>query len=290
MDRSMDSIIRRGQDLDFLDVQSHLEDVAKVTEYLGGIQSFWHTYPSIKLEQVLHDLKQYSIVFSSLCNFSPRHGDDNTKRDDIATSIKLAHSNLYDFFREVKDYMMSEANLLGKYESLEQKVVAGDEQREQLTANVSDIQTDTALEGYQETFYRQANKYKRAANNWLISSIELWILLLVWAILGFYGFDWNERIPDIIFSIGARLPISSLLALGLYTCYRNYKINKHLQTQNEYWESCMQSFQWLAKAQSDPGEQDKMRLEASKIIAQGSSTGYLRPSHSRNSGETFSKA
>lgn len=189
-----------------------------------------------------------------------------------------------------------DAKVTGLVNDLDKEILRGKE----LTKELSEKATQYVISDYALIFATQEGKNRIQSRNWLLTAISLSIIFVSALILSIFN-DWLKvtitltSIKDSIVSTNeifnypllvSKFLIISFIIYIITFCFKQYSINKHLQTINQQRKNAINSYKLFeASLDKNDGAKKILMLELAKAIYELSQTGFIAKGNENTNGQ-----
>ena len=270
-----ESLIRLSKD----NVQQIKNNLQKLMAIFSEIQSFGLQNSSEpqnlneEHKRILQDIVRFS--HDAKRELGPTISYLNSKQaEQLETRLNATFD---DAVNGAAERFNAEANRLQKHsDQAEENEVKRQEDFNQLKSQLNEQLVKESVSEYGELFAEQANKHKRAAFWWLVSTVGLSIgfgCVFVWLfnVLRLGGTEWVGVVQN-IFTKGFLL---SLIYLLLNRSIKDYTAQKHLEVINRHRQNALETFERFVSSAARQETKEEVLLAATNAIFDANQSGYL---------------
>ena len=82
-DISVDNMIRRGKDFDFVEIEKELRDGFNAVELATKVTDFWYSIPRRTVEQYVNAINVFATAYLQIAQFKPTVDNPTAERTNI---------------------------------------------------------------------------------------------------------------------------------------------------------------------------------------------------------------
>lgn len=293
----LDKLERQGTDFPFTDVRPLIERGFAAVKQANADQQFWASLPDARQNQAIGAISAFGRLVDSISKFNPQGNQPSHDRNQLAQQLTQAYDVL---FQELIQYLWSwqghsdparqeaQAALVDVQATRESLALIKQEAGEVLEA-AKNAAVQSGVWSFADVFKTAADGYEKTAMVWLKVSVVSGVILLGILILFVLQLiNTLDTTTEKGIELGLQVFIAKVLVLSFASIFvlqlfKNFSINKHLETLNRHRQHCLTSFEAFVKSAKDETTMDAVLVQATKAIFDAGDTGYV--SHRDGSGE-----
>lgn len=227
---------------------------------------------------------------ANIKNFTIEQANPSGVRDQYVASVK---NNVDQFYKFAHIYVPYLAYQKGEIQNNIQELTNSVTQAKTLlsdakiTVTEQRSQIDTIIQAAREAsasagvahftidFLSESQNMEKQAKNWLIATIVLASMSLIFAIYFLTANPDLSTTAKVVQYVSSKIFILVLLITATLWCGNLYKAAKHQSAANKFKGNSLKTFQAFVKATDDNSIRDAVLIETTRAIFSESATGYI---------------
>lgn len=261
-----------------------------IEEFINHINTIESSNPSIEVSKFLRNKTNAILAINTWAINLFNISSDNKFLQTCNTIINLGKEQI-----DIETSAIEKARL--DLEVLINETKKNQNRVHDILNELQEKASKTTVSKYAKVFESEAAEHKKNSKKWLMWGIISSIALALFIICS-YAFNWFSVISEdenarnrIFYSIPALVTKVIIISLGLYLisfCFKQYSVNKHLETTNKHRQNALNSYLLFTESiiGDDHNSRNNLMVQVAKAIYEHTSTGYLssKQQETNNSG------
>jgi len=274
-----------------INFQNALHDFDNIYKILKELKDLPLQHLSDRIFSQLHGyITQIQNLFKEINDFHIRQENPIAIRDNLLNQIQKLANDFQEFTIQILPYLaykrgdlsknieqlsnsVEEANKL--LESGKKEFNKKSEELDNIVIKAREASAKAGVAVFTKDFYEEAKRLDRNSISWLIATIVLAILTVVYALYSWYNAKSDLEGYQLIQTLGSKAALLAVLFTATFWCGRIYKALRHQSTINRHRSLSLQTFEAFTNATDDLTTKNSVLVEASKAIFGNVPTGYI---------------
>lgn len=233
--------------------------------------------------------------FHSIMNFDPLSENATGQRDTLIKQVVNAYDPTFISLHPLISYSTSKSadfqrlegearaavqSILDKGEELTETLKKQGEEGSKVLEEIREVAAEHGVTQQAIYFDQEASRHSDQANNWLIATGVMAVVLGAYAFLSLFMHKWARIAPANNYEL-AQVAISKILIFAvisymLYLCARNFLSNRHNAIINRHRQNALMTYNALVEAAGNSPNRDVVLVHAAACIFSPQCTGFTK--------------
>ena len=155
---------------------------------------------------------------------------------------------------------------------------AASQEAQDILSHIRQVAAENGVTQMSTYFATEASEHQASAKNWLAASCVVSSILIAYAIVTFFIFNWFGSMSPAESAqiVTSKLLVFGVLLFGLLQCVKSYNAHRHNSVTNKHRQNALLTFRSLVDAGNSPELRDAVLQHAAAAIYAPNDSGYLR--------------